>query len=183
MMFELNKEFDITLVSGIGIEDRNILIIDDFGYRNDEISDGFLNLNIKLTCAVIPGHAYSTTFSKKASEKGFEIIVHMPMENSGDNRGEENFVLLRDLDSVLVRDRIRTAFEQIPQAIGMNNHQGSKATENLQLMKYVARSLKKKDKYFLKIIFHLLVYLIILLHGYVLNKNYHMIFFEVLNEV
>ena len=126
-----------------------ILIIDDFGYRNDEISDGFLNLNIKLTCAVIPGHAYSTTFSKKASEKGFEIIVHMPMENSGDNRGEENFVLLRDLDSVLVRDRIRTAFEQIPQAIGMNNHQGSVATADLKIMNYVAEALKEENKFFI----------------------------------
>ena len=131
------------------IKGKIVLIIDDFGYRNDEISDGFLNLNIKLTCAVIPGHAYSTTFSKKASEKGFEIIVHMPMENSGDNRGEENFVLLRDLDSVLVRDRIRTAFEQIPQAIGMNNHQGSVATADLKIMNYVAEALKEENKFFI----------------------------------
>ena len=31
----------------------------------------------------------------------------------------------------------------------MNNHQGSKATESLQLMKDVARTLKKMDKFFL----------------------------------
>ena len=31
----------------------------------------------------------------------------------------------------------------------MNNHQGSKATENLQLMKGLARALKKMDKFFL----------------------------------
>ena len=31
----------------------------------------------------------------------------------------------------------------------MNNHQGSKATANLQLMKNVARSLKNLDKFFL----------------------------------
>ena len=36
-MFELNKEFDITLVSGIGAEDRNILIIDDFYKNPDEV--------------------------------------------------------------------------------------------------------------------------------------------------
>ena len=30
------------------IKVKIVLIIDDFGYRNDEISDGFLNLNIKL---------------------------------------------------------------------------------------------------------------------------------------
>ncbi|MBT4149068.1 MAG: hypothetical protein HOE46_01715, partial [Candidatus Marinimicrobia bacterium] len=32
-----------------------VLIIDDFGYRNDLISDGFLNLEVPITCAIIPG--------------------------------------------------------------------------------------------------------------------------------
>ncbi|MDB3868792.1 divergent polysaccharide deacetylase family protein, partial [Candidatus Marinimicrobia bacterium] len=36
-----------------------------------------------------------------------------------------------------------------PMAVGMNNHQGSKATADLQLMKNVARSLKKRNKFFL----------------------------------
>jgi len=33
-----------------------IIIIDDFGYRNDEVSEGFLTLDADLTFAVIPGH-------------------------------------------------------------------------------------------------------------------------------
>ena len=31
-----------------------VLVIDDFGYRNDSVSDGFLNLNVPITCAIIP---------------------------------------------------------------------------------------------------------------------------------
>ena len=131
------------------IRGKIVLIIDDFGYRNDEISDGFLNLNIKITCAVIPGHAHSASFSNKASERGFEIIIHMPMENSGDNKGEENFVLLTNLDSVTVRERIQAAFGQIPQAIGMNNHQGSVATSDLRIMNFVAEVLKEEKKFFI----------------------------------
>ena len=42
------------------------LIIDDFGYRNDHVSNGFLQLPGKLTYAIIPGHDYSQLFSKKA---------------------------------------------------------------------------------------------------------------------
>ena len=34
------------------------IIIDDFGYRNDDVSDGFLNLDVPLTYAVIPCHEY-----------------------------------------------------------------------------------------------------------------------------
>tara|TARA_X000000368_G_scaffold48066_1_gene34346 strand:+ start:3631 stop:4317 length:687 start_codon:yes stop_codon:yes gene_type:complete len=57
-MFELNKEFDITLVSGIGVEDRNILIIDDFYKNPDEVRqyciDSPLNTDPNLV-AKFPG--------------------------------------------------------------------------------------------------------------------------------
>ena len=146
LSIEENKTFN---KKAENIKGKIVLIIDDFGYRNDEISDGFLNLNVKITCAVIPGHAHSVSFSNKASEKGFEIIVHMPMENSGNNKGEENFVLLRNLDSVTVRKRIKNAFNQIPLAIGMNNHQGSMATSDLRIMNFVAEVLKEENKFFI----------------------------------
>jgi len=32
------------------------IVIDDFGYRNDDVSDGFLKINANLTYAIIPGH-------------------------------------------------------------------------------------------------------------------------------
>ncbi len=70
------------------------LIIDDFGYRNDHVSNGFLQLPGKLTYAIIPGHDYSQLFSKKAYDAGYEIIVHLPMENIGKTYGEEEYVLM-----------------------------------------------------------------------------------------
>ena len=70
------------------------LIIDDFGYRNDHISNGFLELPGKLTYAIIPGHLHSQLFSKKAYDAGYEVIVHMPMENIGKTYGEEEYVLM-----------------------------------------------------------------------------------------
>ena len=51
------------------------IIIDDFGYRNDEISDGFLEIDAHLTYAIIPGHRYSTSFGEKAVDAGYEVIV------------------------------------------------------------------------------------------------------------
>ena len=54
------------------------IIIDDFGYRNDYVTDGFLALKADLTYAVIPGHEHSYFFSEKAKSAGFEVIVHMP---------------------------------------------------------------------------------------------------------
>ena len=41
------------------VNGRIAIIIDDFGYRNDFVTDGFLALNANLTYAVIPGHEHS----------------------------------------------------------------------------------------------------------------------------
>ena len=127
---------------------RIAIIIDDFGYRNDYVTDGFLALKADLTYAVIPGHEHSYFFSEKAKSAGFEVIVHMPMENTGKTYGEEQFVLKTDMDVETIQRRVITAFNQIPSAIGMNNHQGSKASADQRIMSSIARVLKDKNKFF-----------------------------------
>ena len=125
------------------------LIIDDFGYRNDDVSRGFLDIPAKLTFAVIPGHEHSRSFSKNAVSAGYEIMVHMPMENIGKTFGEEEFVLMNYFqDNELVR-RIKEALDHIPQANGLNNHQGSRATETPRLMRLLAGVLKDENKFFI----------------------------------
>ena len=124
------------------------IIIDDFGYRNDEVSDGFLKLNAYLTYAVIPGHEYSTSFGEKAVKAGYEVIVHMPMENTGKTYGEEEFVLTTEMDNETIQRRVNTAFNQIPTAIGMNNHQGSSASADQRVMSSVARVMNERNLFF-----------------------------------
>tara|TARA_B100001179_G_scaffold205902_1_gene169486 strand:- start:616 stop:1473 length:858 start_codon:yes stop_codon:yes gene_type:complete len=125
------------------------LIIDDFGYRNDDVSRGFLDIPAKLTFAVIPGHEHSRSFSKNAVSAGYEVIVHMPMENIGKTFGEEEFVLMNYFqDNELVR-RVKEALEHIPEANGLNNHQGSRATETPRLMRLLAGVLKDENKFFI----------------------------------
>ena len=125
------------------------LIIDDFGYRNDDVSRGFLDIPAKLTFAVIPGHEHSRSFSKNAVSAGYEIMVHMPMENIGKTFGEEEFVLMNYFqDNELVR-RVKEALDHIPEANGLNNHQGSRATETPRLMRLLAGVLKDENKFFI----------------------------------
>ena len=149
---EMKKEFSSEDVEEI-LEEKSIageltIIIDDFGYRNDEVSDGFLSLGANLTFAVIPGHKYSRSFAKKAFERGYEIIIHMPMESHVSSSGEEVFVLNTDMTSSEIESRMENVITHLPQAVGMNNHQGSKATENKRVMNVVGSVLKKYGKYF-----------------------------------
>ena len=126
-----------------------VLVIDDFGYRNDNISDGFLNLSIPITCAIIPGHTASKKFAEKAVSYGKEVIIHMPMESENYTPGEDEYKLLTSMTSELLENKLIQAFESLPEAIGMNNHQGSKATSDSKTMTVLASVLKDRGKYFI----------------------------------
>ena len=126
-----------------------VLIIDDFGYRNDLISDGFLNLDVPITCAIIPGHSQSRIFAKKAVAAGQEVIIHMPMESTVLTVGEEEYKIKTGMTSEEIEWRINEVLKEIPEAVGMNNHQGSKATTDSKIMSVVASVLKRRGKYFL----------------------------------
>ena len=75
---ELLKRFDIQFdKQPIQSSKSIVLVIDDFGYRNDSVSDGFFNLPVAITCAVLPGHPQSSSVAKKAvqflSKDGYEV--------------------------------------------------------------------------------------------------------------
>lgn len=126
------------------------LIIDDFGYSENDLIRDFLSLPKDFTVSVIPGHKYSEDMAHLASKYGFETILHMPMEPlDWDGESEKTYQLTDKLNFEEVFKRVKNAFDEIPSAIGMNNHQGSKATESLQLVKDLARSLKLLDKFFI----------------------------------
>ena len=126
-----------------------VLVIDDFGYRNDSISDGFLDLPVPITCAVLPGHNQSSRFAKKAINAGKEVIVHMPMQSAITSSGEDEFKLKIGMTSEEIEWRLNEALNEIPEAVGINNHQGSKATTDGKVMAVVASVLKNKNKFFL----------------------------------
>jgi len=127
------------------------IVIDDFGYSNNDVIQGFLELPIDLTVSVIPGHRFSRWCAAKADELGKEVIVHMPMEPEDRNyaAGEDQYMLMNNLMPFQIEQRIRSAFMELPQAVGLNNHMGSLVTTNERIMGVVATTLKKNGKYFI----------------------------------
>ena len=125
------------------------LVIDDFGFAHNSMVEDFFHLNQNITAAIIPGAPYTQSIGDYADSLGMETIIHMPMESHEKDDTKYPVFLNEKLNALLVEERIQAAFKEVPSALGMNNHQGSKATENLQLMKNIARTLKKMDKFFL----------------------------------
>lgn len=132
---------------------RICIIIDDFGNALNETAAGFFNLDTSLTFSILPGRPFTKETGIFLDSLDLETIVHMPMEpfNAYDTVqvADEYLMLYARLNADEVRERVSEAFREIPSAVGMNNHMGSAATEDLQLMKNLARTLKESGKYFI----------------------------------
>jgi len=126
------------------------VIIDDFGYSNNDVIKQFIYLNSKLTLSVIPGHRFSRWVASEGKKNQKEIIIHMPMEPERHEykSGEDQFMIRQSMRGVEVEQRIFEAVRDIPEAVGMNNHMGSLATADKDVMEMVINSLKKKGLYF-----------------------------------
>jgi len=128
-----------------------VIIIDDFGYSNQEVIKNFLRLPGKLTVSVIPGHQYSKWVASNAKLSGKEVIIHMPMEpEENDSKGgEDQYMLLASMEPDEITRRLEMAYAELPEAVGLNNHMGSLFTTDPELMKVVIASLKAKGLYFI----------------------------------
>jgi len=124
------------------------LIIDDFGYDRGNVVNGFLQLPPNITLSVIPGHRYSREIARVAHARGFEVMIHMPMEPEQYEGGEEDFILMSNMPSKEIIARLNKAFEELPDAAGLNNHEGSRATQNPNVMQTVLEILRDRDMYF-----------------------------------
>lgn len=129
--------------------DSVVVVIDDFGYRNDWVLDGFLALDADLTYAVIPGNQFSSSTSRLVHDRGYELIIHMPMQAIGPAPGEVDYRLFTSMNMQNIYSRIQSAIAEMPNAVGMNNHQGSAFTAHPYSMSVVASELRRQNLYFL----------------------------------
>ena len=148
ILYSSNIEDNI-VASRIVKPDAIVVVIDDFGYRNDWVLEGFLNLDASLSYAVIPGNQFSTSTGSLIHDNGYELIIHMPMQAVGSAPGEVDFRLLTTMNKENIYSRIHSALVQFPTAVGMNNHQGSAFTAHPDSMRIVASELRRQNLYFL----------------------------------
>lgn len=125
------------------------LIIDDFGYDRTETVNGFLSFPAKLAISVIPGHPLSPEIAQEAYNHGFEVLIHLPIEPHEIPERQEYIMLKSGMSRGEVRKLMDDAEDSITGGIGLNNHMGSKGTEDEELMKILARELKRRRLFFI----------------------------------
>ncbi|RUS43964.1 divergent polysaccharide deacetylase family protein [Cohnella sp. AR92] len=125
------------------------VVIDDLG-NNMKGTAQMLDLPIKLTVAVMPFLPTTRKDAEAAFQKGHDVIVHLPMEPV---RGKPSWLgpnaILTTLSDEEIRKRVEMAIQDVPHAVGMNNHMGSKATADERVMRIVLQVCKEKGLFFL----------------------------------
>lgn len=125
---------------------RLAIVIDDAG-RDLDSQHIYEQMGIPLTLAVMPDQIHTRDAALSWRAHGLPVILHQPME-SVSGIGMEPKVILTSMSDAVIRQMLRDSLSQLPEAIGINNHQGSKATIDTRTMDIVMNELHHRGLFF-----------------------------------
>lgn len=107
-----------------------VVIIDDLGQDLDD-ARRLAGLPIPLTMSVLPDAPFTAQTAELARKHGRDVLMHQPMEPLGypDSPQPGPGALFVGMDPEHIRMTLNHNLDQVPQAIGVNNHMGSAFTQ------------------------------------------------------
>lgn len=123
------------------------VIVDDWGY-DTEAAAPLLDYPFPLTIAVLPDLVLSRQLSERASAAGHEVILHQPMEPLAADLDLGPGGIMVAMDGEEIEERLRANLASLPVVAGVNNHMGSRATEDVETMSHVLQVLKDLGLFF-----------------------------------
>ncbi|MBO6797810.1 divergent polysaccharide deacetylase family protein [Maricaulis sp.] len=126
---------------------RIALVIDDVGLDRDA-ARRTSELGVPISMAVLPYADASRDVSRQVREAGHDLLLHMPMEPLGLADPGPHALRVGQSEDEL-RLRVRWAFARVPGAIGMNNHMGSRLTQDTSALRPVLEALSQEAGLFL----------------------------------
>ncbi len=108
------------------------IIIDDLG-NDPAAAEAIFALGYPLTISVLPNHEHSVDIAKEAHRRGFQVMLHLPMQSVA-NETPEAQELHPGMPAPEVAALVDQFLQNVPDAAGVNNHQGSQATADSALM-------------------------------------------------
>jgi uncharacterized protein len=124
------------------------IIIDDIGYNMDVVR-ALGALGRPLTLAILPSCPHTREAAQAAGELGLEVMLHLPLESLRHSVARAPGTIDTDMNKSDIEKSVAGFLDQLPTARGVNNHAGSKATEDPAVMKSVLDVLKSRGLYFI----------------------------------
>ncbi len=123
------------------------VIFDDVG-ENIELVKEISKLNIPVTVSVLPFLLYSKKSAVLARENNIEVMLHLPMEPHDSDVPPGIHAITTEMPDDEIIKWTRESIQNIPYIRGINNHMGSKATEDKRVMRAVLGVAKYYNLYF-----------------------------------
>lgn len=139
----------LTSASAQAPKPRLAIVIDDFGltYPKDVPDEKWMEIKWPITCADMPVSPRTEKVARQIKAAGHELIIHYPFDNYQKLELPKDHVTEADLASV--KKLLDKSFQQIPDAVGLNNHQSYHGTMNRPMMEAFMKLLKPRGIYFL----------------------------------
>ena len=126
---------------------RLAIIIDDLGSDRAAAAAVFA-LGYPLTISVLPHHEQSADIAKEAHRRGFQVMLHLPMQSLA-NETPEAQELHPGMAAPEVAALVDQFLQNVPYAAGVNNHQGSQATADTSLMDELMPVLRDRHLFYI----------------------------------
>ncbi|MDR1514675.1 MAG: divergent polysaccharide deacetylase family protein [Synergistaceae bacterium] len=143
---------DVTLAESADLAQVLAIVMDDCG-GNMELAKRVLSLDLPITWAIIPNLRFSSETASLLSESGVPFLIHVPMQAISDPDGKagdpRQYYIGTGMNDVAVRNALSPLLDSLPGAYGVNNHRGSKATEDRELMDSVMSVLLERGLFFM----------------------------------
>ncbi|MGH9561741.1 MAG: divergent polysaccharide deacetylase family protein, partial [Terracidiphilus sp.] len=130
------------------VSPRLAIIIDDLG---NDLSSGrsVISLPFPLTVSVLPHLPFSTELADKAYGSGDQVLLHLPMQPKSPRIQAEQSELRIGMDARQVRSALANMLDTVPHVVGVNNHEGSRATSDPALMEALMPALRERGLFFI----------------------------------
>lgn len=124
------------------------IIMDDLG-RSATTALTLVEMDEKVTFAILPEETQAANVAEIGHLNGHEILLHLPMEPQGYpavNPGEN--ALFVNLGPDEIQTRLNAFLEKVPYVSGTNNHMGSRFTEDYNALLHVMQLLRQRGLFF-----------------------------------
>ncbi|WP_459889646.1 divergent polysaccharide deacetylase family protein [Desulfothermus okinawensis] len=129
---------------------RLILIIDDIGRDLNAAKKLIYLFGSSVNLSILPYSPHAVEVYNLCIKKKVPTLLHMPMEpitypetNPGPG------ALLTNMDALKIKNLTQKALYHFPNILAVNNHMGSKFTQNRGLMRVFLSELKKRNLFFI----------------------------------
>jgi len=131
-------------------EGRVAIILDDMG-DSLEVLQEICELGQPVTISVLPLSLYAEETARVAHENGLEVMLHLPGESLNHQEGNSLTagLIKSGMSEADVLSLVEESLARVPYVQGVNNHMGSKITQEESIMRPILDLLKSRGLFFL----------------------------------